>query len=238
MSNKDNLTDMQKNYLAAFTVNQATLIELPSEEEINATTIPPSLQLRMDQLLSDYERKQKTSQVKKHFTKIAACILLFTVLPLSIAMSVEASREMIIKFFGGYFSISDVQEPPKRDFAPNRPLKYHKNIYLPEWMPEGYIATGWTNLTDPMTIMYTGDSSRIRFFQSSTGLIQYEDGEVNDLSMYKVGDQTYFYGSKENSGEFPNKLLWRKDGYYFSLEGSEDQGVLFEIAESIKWKGN
>lgn len=237
MSNKDNLTDMQKNYLAAFTVNQATLMELPSEEEINATTIPPSLQRRMDQLLSDYERKQKTSQVKKHFTKIAACILLFTVLPLSVAMSVEASREMIIKFFGGYFSISDVQEAPTSLDA-NFPLKYHKNIYLPEWMPEGYIATGWTNLTDPMTIIYTGDSSRIRFFQSSTGLIQYEDSEVKDLNMYKVDNQVYFYGNKTNADDYPYKLLWKKDGYYFSLEGSEDQGVLFEIAESIKWKGN
>ncbi|WP_050698187.1 DUF4367 domain-containing protein [Anaeromassilibacillus senegalensis] len=238
MSHKDNLTDIQKHHLTAFTVNQAMLMELPSEEEINATTIPPSLQLRMDQLLSDYERKQKTSQVKKHFTKIAACILLFTVLPLSVAMSVEASREMIIKFFGGYFSISEQQEPPRRDFDPNLPLKDYKNIYLPEWMPEGYIITEWTNLTDPMTIMYTGDRSRIRFFQSSTNLIQYEDSDIKDLNMYKVGDQTYFYGNKENSDEFLHKLLWQKDGVYFSLEGSEDQGILFKIAESIKWKGN
>lgn len=238
MSYRDDLTDMQKNYLAAFAVNQEMLIDLPTEEEIDTTPIPQSLLVRIDQLLNDFEKKQKTSQVRKHLTKIAACILLFTALPLSVALSVEASREMIIKFFGGYFSISDIQEAPRRDFDPNLPLKDYKNVYLPQWMPKSYIATEWTNLTDPMTILYTGDNSRIRFFQSSTRLIQFEDSDVKDLNMYRVNNQIYFYGSKEVSDEFPNKLIWKKDGYYFSLEGSEDQGVLFKIAESIKWKGN
>lgn len=237
MSHKDNLTDIQKHHLTAFTVNQAMLMELPSEEEINATTIPPSLQLRMDQLLSDYERKQKTSQVKKHFTKIAACILLFTVLPLSVAMSVEASREMIFQFLGGYFSITDQQETPL-DLDANIPLRNFNELYLPQWMPEKYTATEWSNLTNPMTIIYTGNTRRIRFFQSSTHLIQFEDNDIANFNTYKISNQTYFYGNKENSDEFPHKLIWQKDGYYFSLEGSEDQDTLFKIAESIKWKGN
>lgn len=237
MSHKDNLTDIQKHHLTAFTVNQAMLMELPSEEEINATTIPPSLQLRMDQLLSDYECKQKTSQVKKHFTKIAACILLFTVLPLSVALSVEASREMIFQFFGGYFSVSEQQEIPIGLDA-NTPLKDFNELYLPQWMPENYMATEWNNITDPMTIVYTSHHSRIRFFQSSIDLIQLEDSDVENFNMYKVDNQVYFYGKKENADDYSNKLIWQKDGYYFSLEATEDQGILFEIAESIKWKGN
>ncbi|WP_195983498.1 DUF4367 domain-containing protein [Clostridium sp. D33t1_170424_F3] len=237
MSYKDDLTEMQKNYLAALAVNQERLIELPTEEEIHATPIPPSLKIRMDQLLSDHENKQKTSQVRKHFTKIAACILLFTVLPLSIALSVKASREIIFQFFGGYFSITDQQESPLGLDA-NIPLRNFNELYLPQWMPENYMATEWSNLTDPMTIVYTGNSSRIRFFQSSTRLIQFDDSNIENFNMYKVNSQIYFYGNKEIADDYPNKLIWQKDGYYFSLEATEDQGVLFKIAESIKWKGN
>lgn len=237
MSRKDNLTDIQKHHLTAFTVNQAMLMELPSEEEIDATPIPQSLQVRIDQLLNDFEKKQKTSQVKKHLTKIAACILLFTVLPLSVALSVEASREMIFQFLEGYFSISDKQEF-NPDVDANFPIINYTNLYIPVWMPKDYLATTWSNITDPMTIVYSKGTQKIRFIQKSSDAIQLEDNEIKNLTMYEVSGQTYFYGDKEHSNEFPHKLIWQNNGYYFSLESVEDQDTLFEIAKNIKWKGN
>ncbi len=107
-----------------------------------------------------------------------------------------------------------------------------ENVYIPEFIPEGYQISKVESLVNTKIIHYSNEENQIIIFT------QYQDENTNlridtENAKFDKVDINGFEGLLvEKNGMFT--VAWHYNDSAFSLMSNADKGILIKMAESIK----
>lgn len=207
------------------------LAAFPSEEELERTvSFSPGFKRKMDKLIR--QRRKPYYTLLNTTMKRAAAVILVVILSFSAAMSVEAIRTPVVRFFiEVYEKFSTVFFSAEED-SPSV-IDLENEVYLPSYLPEGFEVV--SQFEDILFIHYeyeNEDGHFIIYEQSvlDTDLsINTEDIETEEI---EILDFTGIYF--ENLGM--HSLLWSNGEYIFMVTSDLKQEEIMRISESLTKK--
>lgn len=184
----------------------------------------------MREMIEKADKRRLHHGVKKWIKTAASIVVLFSVAFGIFVIPVKAHREYFFNLFNHSFTISS------QNNADSSQLFTDANIYIPTWIPKGYVMTNY-NIDDVNTIItFTSQEGRAFIFcQKRASDKNLYDSEVKDLTKLSGKDgEIYFYGKKAISGNINSVLIWSNGLLEFSLNATLDENELLHIAQSIK----
>lgn len=185
-----------------------------------------------------YQWTGKSRRVKMRFPVkiffVAAIVVIFLG-----GITAGAYWEQIMQFFTTQYedytdlSITSQNTASNLNIGKEPPADW-KDVWIPEYIPEGFLADRFAGGTRVKTITYTStDDTYIEFRQLDK--IVGIDGEVTNIEGINIdGFQAYAY-EKNFEGKTIRNLSWSNGEESFSIEGTPPMDELVKIAESITY---
>ena len=206
-------------------VERWLMSRMPSEEELDHT-FSRRFERKMKALIM-YERRTPWERKFYRGMKIAfATIIMVLLVSLGSAMSVQAYRSKLIRFFVEVFEeltsflgndvsvVDDVLEPIE-----------------PEYVPKQYEKIGETVVETKCVFVYAdAEGNTIRYKQELlSNPIHYLDSEDATYSVINIkGNEVIVYQEMNET-----ILCWKDQTYYFNLTGSVSADELVKMTKSI-----
>lgn len=205
--------------------------EIDEHKDIDNIHYPAELDYRINKLISDYKRRKKRDQWRKtaikKFTKVAVFLFIILLGISIIGVGVEAVR---LKIFNLVVEVMD--EFTSMEVEENEDLSDDSNhIYMPTYIPEGYVSTGVETFNGVTIIQYVNAKGDTILFEQckdehSVLRIDTEDAEYKKVVINHV---EAFIINKNSM----TRLVWHDNEMAFTLMGTLDENELIKIAESI-----
>jgi len=202
---------------------------------------PQELDKRIKKLITQYERKKYIKKswktALKLFSKVSAVFFVVFISFTVLLTNVQAVR---VKFFNFLIQIEkeftsiDLKDRKEDNYTrdvSDLPMEW-ENVYIPEFIPEGYQISKVESLVNTKIIHYSNEENQIIIFT------QYQDENTNlridtENAKFDKVDINGFEGLLvEKNGMFT--VAWHNNDSAFSLMSNADKGILIKMAESIK----
>lgn len=208
--------------------------EMQEDEPDEQIPFPSELDIRIRKLIARHNRKESIKRIwkttAKVFPKVAAifcaAFISFTIL----ITSVEAFRVKVLNF------IIDVsKEYTNIDVENNNSSEIPsdwENIYIPEYVPEGFKISTTQKLAFSKIIVYKNNVGQSIIYTQSIGGKRNIRIDTEDAATEKIL-------INENEGLLAEKngritIVWHNNDACFSLISEADKNELIKMAESIK----
>src|SRR5690606_26668058 len=165
--------------------------EIDEYKDIDNIYYPAELDYRIKKLITEYKRRKKRDQLYKTgikiFTKVAVFLFIILLGISIIAVGVEAVR---LKIFNLVVEVMD--EFTSMEVEENEDLSDDSNhIYMPTYIPEGYVSTGVETFNNVTIIQYVNAKGDTILFEQckdehSVLRIDTEDAEYKKVVINHV----------------------------------------------------
>lgn len=216
--------------------------EMQAEDKFEEqVAFPYELDTKIKKLITQYERKEYIKKSWKTTLKLfpKVSVVFFTVFISFIILltSVQAVRVKFLNFIiqiEKEFTSIDLKEKKADNSLKDvsgLPMEW-ENVYIPEYIPEGYKISKAESLVSTKIIHYSNEKNQIIVFT------QYHNENTNlriDTENAKI-DKVVINGFDgllvEKNGTFT--IAWHNNDSTFSLMSNVDKSILIKMAESIK----
>ncbi|MHB8065221.1 MAG: DUF4367 domain-containing protein [Ruminiclostridium sp.] len=218
--------------------------EMNKENEVEKNVpFPNELDLSIKKLIKQYNRKKYFWNIWKRASRIvsrtAVVFLVFLLSFTILVSSVQAFRTRFFNFMieiGKEFTSINLKEKEESNnsrFANDIPSDW-KNVYIPQYVPEGYKISDTNSLVTQKTIHYTAVNKALIVF------IQYSDKDTNirvdtenaKVSWIVINDEESIVSEKGGM----TTAVWHNSDCAFSLIGHISKEELIKMAESVEMK--
>lgn len=197
--------------------------------------------LWLDEVVETAKKRHKRVMRALRTGAVVSCsIFLF----ITSTFTVDAARKKMYYFFDKAFAPAQQAEQTWDHELNRQVIKHCHNVYLPTWMPQGYIADSFYQDSMTFSITYIASNNReIEFKQRTTSELGYSDAEIENLKTLHFDNQILYFG-KKNVDEYQySSLMWQTDGIQFKLVASSrsitqpaSQEELLKIYQSLQYK--
>lgn len=225
----------------AYRLVQAMNKETPSMPADPYDPASSKTKLWLDELVETTKKRHKRVMRALRTGAVVSCsIFLF----ITSTFTVDAARKEMYYFFDKAFAPTQQAEQTWDQELNHQVIKHCHNVYLPTWMPQGYIADSLYQDSMTFSISYiASDSREIEFMQSPISELGYDDTEFENLEILHLGNQDLYFGEKVVSERLYSSLMWQSNGLQFNLIASSQNIVqpanreeLLKIYQSLQYK--
>ncbi len=212
-----------------------------SEEAIDNIETSAHFQNNMQTMFTNCNKASKAKEKIKVIRRVAACIAFVLCLGLVATLSVEASRkglwDFITQYFEKYMSFSaDANDEQIEAADINYAIKTQYNdIYLPEWLPEGFVLQQYDIQPRIQTLVYNKDGRIIKFTQTETSMGLTADYELDDYTITVISGNNYYILEKKNDDFSSCMIVWRSNNRNFSMVSSISKNEILRIVQSVEY---
>lgn len=225
----------------AYRLVQAMNKETPSMPADPYDPASSKTKLWLDELVETTKKRHKRVMRALRTGAVVSCsIFLF----ITSTFTVDAARKEMYYFFDKAFAPTQQAEQTWDNYISPQILQKCYNMYLPTWMPEGYIAASCDRNGNIVYLTFIASNSReIEFRQSDAFDVSYADAEMENMKILHIGRQTLYYGEKTLEDYHFASLMWQNDGNQYSLyanaptyAGLAKESELVKIFENLQYK--
>lgn len=225
----------------AYRLVQAMNKETPSMPADPYDPASSKTKLWLDELVETTKKRHKRVMRALRTGAVVSCsIFLF----ITSTFTVDAARKEMYYFFDKAFAPTQQAEQTWDQELNHQVIKHCHNVYLPTWMPQGYIADSLYQDSMTFSISYiASDSREIEFMQSPISELGYDDAEFENLEILHLGNQDLYFGEKVVGERLYSSLMWQSNGLQFNLIASSQNIVqpankeeLLKIYQSLQYK--
>lgn len=202
------------------------LLDAPVDDDI--PPMPPELVHHLDAILARHRRKIGLKKWSKGFSRVAqrvAVVLVMLGLALSaMYVSVEAFRTSVNNFF-----VNITEDYVGFRAKPSQAIPSADIVYLPEFIPEGFVATPIQTDDGSIAVKYVDYDRWFIFAQlqvGGTGFRMAGDNDTQPISVNDVEGQLSII-----DGEC--SLTWHNEMIGFLIRGNITTELALQIAESV-----
>jgi hypothetical protein len=207
----------------------------PSEEELDAlVSFSPAFEKRMKKFFRLKRWDARTSFQPKAMMKVGAAAVLFLVFSAVVVFNVDALRQPVMNMFVEWGNESAKIQVGQVTADYSAISDQLSDVYLPEYLPEGFSAGSLTRAEDSFRMEYLNANGTRMVFQS------YHPGNNADIKLEGVQAQEITVNDEPAlllvaSDQYT--LIFRYDGHDFALSISApvDREELFDTAASLKY---
>lgn len=215
--------------------------KIPSEEYlIKKYHFSKSFENKMQNLILKQRKqneKNRYSNKKFIFRKIAAGIVVIVTVGLETSLGVSAVRAEFLNIFS---EIKNVYVTLCNQNQENLILDWEEypshwnNYWIPTFFPKGYVISDMQDSKIFKKITYKNQASSIIIFNQLTNPfeIKNEDGNTVIRKIKELEKDGILNQKKTDKGIY-NILTWSGDGIFFKLESYENSKTLVKMAKSI-----
>ncbi|MDF1618626.1 DUF4367 domain-containing protein [Petrocella sp. FN5] len=182
------------------------------------------------EMKKEEQRLRRSVNIKKYASRAAVVLLALLLSSAVVTMSVEAFRIRFLNLF-----IETEKDHNRIDFNESEEVlelpEGSSNDYYPTYLPEGY------SLLDSQSGEYTKiatflnqDNQLLIFTQNVNNMGVNIDNEHSDIELVPINDSEGYMTNKDGI----ISISWSENDVIFSLEGSEEIGLMIKIAKKIK----
>lgn len=197
--------------------------------------------LWLDEVVETAKKRHKRVMRALRTGAVVSCsIFLF----ITSTFTVDAARKEMYYFLDKAFAPTQQAEQTWDHELNRQVIKHCHNVYLPTWMPQGYIADSFYQDSMTFSITYIASNDReIEFMQGPISELGYDDAEFGNLEILHLGNQDLYFGEKIVAEYLYSSLIWQTDGLQFNLVASShnitqpaSQEELLKIYQSLQYK--
>jgi len=206
------------------------IASLPDQEELkNIHIFSSQFENKMNKLIR-LQRKPYYSMINTVGKKVALIIITIFIALTTTVLSVDALRNGIFNFFIDVYEKFSVIFTDKSFSNDNDQIKSIQTIYLPQYIPDGFMLTLEENHVIGLKYRYENPDKNFIVFEqlliSMKTIMDTEDRQIEEINTDKF--KGIFYLEKEL-----NNLFWDNGEYCFKLSSSISKNELIRIAESV-----
>ena len=225
----------------AYRLVQAMNKETPSMPADPYDPASSKTKLWLDELVETTKKRHKRVMRALRTGAVVSCsIFLF----ITSTFTVDAARKEMYYFFDKAFASTQQAEQTWDSYINPYLLEKCNNVYLPTWMPEGYIADSCNKTGSIFSIDFIASNDcAIIFRQSGAFDVNYADSEMENMKILHIGKQTLYYGEKTLEDYRFASLMWQNNGNQYSLYANAPsyaelarEADLVKIFESLQYK--
>lgn len=205
------------------------LLDAPVNDDI--PPMPPELVHHLDAILARHRRKIGLKKWSRGFSRAAqrvAVVLVMLGLAFSaMYLSVEAFRTSVNNFF-----VNITEDYVGFRAKPSQAIPSADIVYLPEFIPEGFVATPIQTDDGSTAVKYSDHNDWFIFKQlpiGGTGFHMAGDNETQVIYINDMEGQLSLFDEE-------CFLLWHNETTAFSIQGTIDSELALNIAESVYLK--
>jgi hypothetical protein len=232
--------------VAAEEATMQEMDEFPSREELEKL-YPRSeaFDKRIAKIIGKHERTEKRKKAARTFARVAAAVGIFFTVSVITLMSVEASRNFILRTI---FNVHDDHvvfefgEPEHVVFDLGDDWhEEHGDLMFPSDNPlQGFLPVEFEYINSYRsptgdTFVFTNETGEQIIFLQNTkgeGLRIYAGNENNEFTTREINNREVFVFEAESSDSFHN-IMWEDDRYIYSLLSEVDIDILIDIARNL-----
>lgn len=214
--------------------------DFPSEEDLQELIQPSEkFETSIQKMIHQQKRKHEMKAALRMTKKIAACFIITIVAFVTIAFSVEATRIKMINFITEtkreYTNIR-YNDGTNSDGGQSDLFKGWDQIYLPGYIPEGFVLNKTERLINTSIIEYTNNQGLLITFSYAPASgrafsIDTEGAVIKELSIL---DNEALAVQKDNKGIQENKIIFHNNEISFLISSSYNMEELIEMGNSVR----
>ncbi|MCL1883442.1 MAG: DUF4367 domain-containing protein [Defluviitaleaceae bacterium] len=252
MANNTDLNERLFNAMLKVAAEEATIQEMdefPSREELEKLyPRTEAFDKRISKIIGKHERTEKRKQAARIFARVAAAVGIFFTVGFAALMSVEASRNLVLRTIFNIYDghvVFEFGEPEHiiYDFGDYEWHEEYGDLRFPsdgKHPLQGLLPVGFEYIqsnrrpTSNLFIFENNADKQIIFEQreKSEELRMYVGNENSDFSIWEINSQDVFVFEALINGDF-HIIMWEDDRYIFSLLSNIDIDVLVEIVRNM-----
>lgn len=225
----------------AYRLVQAMNKETPSMPADPYDPASSKTKLWLDELVETTKKRHKRVMRALRTGAVVSCsIFLF----ITSTFTVDAARKEMYYFFDKAFAPTQQAEQTWDQEMNQKVINDCHNVYLPTWLPKGYLADKVYQDSLTFSITYiTSSGCVIEFSQIKIADLGYNDAEIENLKAIHKDGLIFYYGEKTIKNQSYTSLMWQTGTTQFKLVSSSTdysqpatQAELFKIYEGLQYK--